>query len=374
MRTLISSRGNNSALTQRTWKRAHSGETRSFAARTNSSQPPTPPSAIPPPAPAVCPNRETCTSAILAPQCGACTSWCAIGASGRRANDKALAPSSPFALLMQTNSVGSSWMTDMLNSHPHITMEGEYPLQGSSVGQIYTAYAWKSRQGRTKRFNGPEGLANRSLISAWGFKVKLEVLQGAHRDAGLHRGHDRLPDFLVAMRCLEVRLLCLARRNWVKHAVSRVKQEAHFRYCRSWTPTHGQVNKTNCASRITNVPLKRLRIELNVTRRSLNLSKQVCVEEAAQHGVDLRVGVNQSARVRMVYYEDLAYGSRRSDEWAALQRWLGTAPAALSSSAMKMTASNLRTAISNYDEVEGLVASVYGRRSAEVAMLQEEED
>ena len=140
---------------------------------------------------------------------------------------------------MQTGAVGSSWMQDRLNRHPNISCIGEHPLQAFSVGRIHSAYRTEVRspatlpQGRRTRTRplvpGPtsqsKGLrAKKPQKRAWGFKVKLDVLTGRKPDAGPFYGADRLPDFLQMLRCVDIALVCLYRRNWVKHAVSIVRQ------------------------------------------------------------------------------------------------------------------------------------------------------
>ncbi len=121
---------------------------------------------------------------------------------------------------MQTNAVGSTWLQGMLSSHPDIAMEGEYPRQEWSVTQIYRSLLFQLRR--------------RGRKDAWGYKVKLGVMRGAHRDAGHFYRIDRWAEFARMLRCADARLICLYRRNWVKHAVSRARQQTQSRLCKTW--------------------------------------------------------------------------------------------------------------------------------------------
>ena len=276
-------------------------------------------------------------------------------------------------------------MRDMLERHPQIAMGGEHPWQHESVFHIYWRWLYEESVHRTKIVprHAEHSLQNaehvehtlrhaphdsHSRLHTYGFKVKLPVLQGLSRDARSWRGRDRLPDVLEWLRCLNGRLLCLSRRNWVKHTVSRLKQQIVVRECGTWSPTHAHLNRTGCRARVDrkDLPLRRVRAELRETRQSLRRLEQVCSGERERYGVDA-LG---EPRVRSVAYEDLAYG-RSAQYWGALQRWLGTSPLNLTTELVKMTGPKLSVAIRNFPQLEALVASAYGRNSTELRLLQE---
>lgn len=305
----------------------------------------------------------------------------------------------PFLILMQTSTVGSSWLAGMLDSHPRIRVKGEYPMQSYSAARLY---AWFGSYPYGLRFERPRRAAPRDAhgdatavnatappapapapssrrpsrappLLAAGFKVKLPVLRGAHPDAGQMRGLDRWPGVLQALRCLGASLLCLGRANSAKHAVSMVRQRQQYRACHAWTLTaasgpRGIPGAPACHRRLrgANVSVAAWRKDLRAARATRADLDRSCDAAARALG---------AARVRRVEYEELAYGDAAAREraWTGVQRWLGVEPAPLRSGVVKMTSPVLRGgALRNFEELLGSASRAFGPRSEEVRWLMSE--
>jgi len=274
----------------------------------------------------------------------------------------------PFVVLMQSGSVGSSWMRDKLARHSDIVMHGEWPLQAASVETMF--HTFNSQANSWHKAN--KLLGGRHASRAFGFKIKLPALEGTVHDSGPWQGWSRLESFLLLLRCLEVRLVCLYRRNWVKHAVSRTKQPLHHALCGVWTPVQHDLERTGCHARLAATPLnvQRFRTELNETRHSLSALEKVC-----RNAVTIRsVSTSGAPTARAIAYEDLAYKRHEEAEetWAELQRWLGVEARTLNTTTVKMTANNLSRAIVNFDQLDRVVVDEFGPNSTERQLLYAE--
>ena len=187
------------------------------------------------------------------------------------------------------------------------------------------------------------------------------MLAGTHRDAAGFFGRSRLPDFLQLLRCAAVRLVCLHRRNWVKHAVSITRQAITNALCKTWTPMRQQGEACKARVGTKHLSLKRLGAELPSTRRSLEALLSTCDAH--------RTAVGDSG-VYSVAYEDLAYGAGAEAAWQALQRWLGAPPRRINYTAtIKMTSANLSASIANFAEVERFVAERFSEGGLEHRLL-----
>ena len=270
-------------------------------------------------------------------------------------------------------------MVDVLTHSPSIVMQGEYPLQMQSIAVQYNVYNNKAQTWRTNyRQAKLEEWRRTSRQRAFGFKVKLEVLRGLHSDSGPRfLGHDRVPEALGLWRCLGAKVVCLSRRNWVQHAVSRVRHSLTYQRCRTWTPKQGDLDsKPRCNASVSAqelLPIAALKASLNQTRSSHTELHRVCRNEKARRGVD---GGGQP-HVLQLAYEDLAYGNAREERWMELQRWLGVPPVAHllnQSTTVKMTRSRLSEALPprTYAELSALVRARYGETG--LRLLREGED
>ena len=123
-------------------------------------------------------------------------------------------PFQPYLILMETGSTGSSWLTHLLDSHPNIISKGEGTFNVGSFRQILT-----STKGRD------------SDVKAVGIKVKRDRMRGMdprgvffnYSRLETHQPwSDRIPPLLDMLNRIGAKLVCLYRRNFVKHAVSQV--------------------------------------------------------------------------------------------------------------------------------------------------------
>jgi len=179
-------------------------------------------------------------------------------------------------------------------------------------------------------------------------------MQGTHGDAGPFIGKDRWPTFLDFMRCARGKLICMGRRNYVKHAISEVRHAQQWKLCKQWTPRDSRCKKK----------LAGLRMEPKMVLQSIEKSrKEVTIYNQACEEACLVLPCQN------LFYEDLAYGGKRQALLDATQRWLGAPPAKLHSRTVKMTGSNYSRSIPSFGAVEKAVRARYGAGSAEVWLL-----
>lgn len=240
---------------------------------------------------------------------------------------------------MQTNSVGSSWFIDMMNHHANIYIQGEYPLQHQSVESMCTF------------------LNNHHKKKVHGFKVKIPVLEGMHHDAGKWLHKNRLHDFIDCIKSIEnIHVLLLYRENWIKHSISRVKQQDfHFKMCRTWTPTKAIVQKRKCAPSNVNISIPTLRLELGHTKKSLDTLFQTFT--------NLKPYLLN--RIKLLSYEEM----QKNNSFTTIQKWLNLTPMTLTSNIAKMTNNHLKKAIGNFNEIEQLISYMFYRNSSEYKLL-----
>jgi len=256
-----------------------------------------------------------------------------------------------FVILMMGGSVGSSWLTELLNSHPNMIARGEI-FQNYSVQAMSAWFDARRNQ--------------RKILAASGFKIKQEVLRGMHLDALAFQGKDRWPAFRSMLRARQAKLICLFRRNFVKHAISEVRHSQQYEVCHGWEDHTGK-----CSSKVSaQLPLKRVVARIWHSRLQRSWIERECSVE------QLHLDAMGRLRVMQLAYEDLAYAKpeERRERLNSLQRWLGVAPTKLWSTLVKLTPPRLADVISNLDNLTALVATRYGRGSIEWELLQSTAD
>ncbi len=208
-----------------------------------------------------------------------------------------------FVILMVGRS-GSSYLTELLSSHPSICAMGEKPGPWKAPKQL----AW------TRRYLTEDLPLGKTAV---GFKIKRKDIKDQ-------------PRFAELLRELQARIILLRRKNVVKLTVSWYNSQRLFNKTGQWNLYDERdrlpplvVDETGFADRL----------------------KQMEQAIAALEGyvMDLALPTYQ------LYYEDLLY-----DEHNTLQRifaFLGVEYVPTTSSCKKNTSDDLRNAVANFDEL-----------------------
>lgn len=210
-----------------------------------------------------------------------------------------------FVMLMLGRS-GSSHLTALLDSHPHVRARGEKPGSMKLTKQM----SWSRRFYETPPDAG---------VRVIGFKIKRKDLKD--------------PDaFADLLRELEVRVIMLRRRNLVKMTVSWLNSERLFNETGQW-------NLSSDAERLPPLVVDPDRFD----RRLGLIAKARDALEAYVDGLGLPT--------TGVYYEELLADERGT--LARLFDFLGVEPADTRSPFKKNTSDDLATAIANFHELRG---------------------
>eukprot|EP01104_Vermistella_antarctica_P017695 TRINITY_DN631_c0_g1_i3.p2 TRINITY_DN631_c0_g1~~TRINITY_DN631_c0_g1_i3.p2 ORF type:complete len:175 (+),score=27.76 TRINITY_DN631_c0_g1_i3:835-1359(+) len=173
------------------------------------------------------------------------------------------------------------------------------------------------------------------------------------------------------LRTRDTKIICLYRRNSVKHALSEVRHKVQHNICHTWETTDTPRGK-ECLLMVQKTPLPFndfFRSKIERMQRTLADMDRVCMDES------LHFDSAGQLRVWRVAYEDLAYDQHVTsgkDLLDALQRWLGVEPSTLHSNVMKMTPPRLRDTVVNFDELVSDFGAYFGENSLELKQLLEE--
>jgi hypothetical protein len=220
----------------------------------------------------------------------------------------------PFLLLMETGSVGSSWLTHVLDSHPKITSAGERTTEvlglrnhlinaHNAAGKDVQAVGIKVKRDRL-RGNSPLGKF---------YNEKGEVAHGGHED--------NIPKLLQMLQQTGSKLVCLYRRNFVKHAVSQVRHHQQAKICHGWETT-----SESCVAKLANEPLSdviSLAKYIELLEMDANDTLAICDQFEKAAGTPATGG---ESRARAYAYEDLVYGSNVDGMFLNLQQFLRVDP------------------------------------------------
>ena len=321
----------------------------------------------------------------------------------------------PFLVLMQSETVGSTWLQELLDSRADVVAVGEQ-LQGCDPRMIEAWWRAATARGRhparvrpapsrlrrhlarlegappgrplllqRRQLEPAHGAATRlplrrllepahgappgrlpparggnrgggASCGAAGFKVKLGVLTGAHGDSARVCGDacaDRLPAVLRALANLGGRLVCLYRENPVRHAISAVRQRQQLAHCGEMASRVGE-DGARCRAVVQglNVSLVDLAAALDRAKKSRQALLAACEPRRERES-----GRNGTPPLLLLSYEALSH-----DASAALRRvhhFLGVSEAPpldlAAPTIVKMTNHNLRVALPNFDEVHAWV-------------------
>ena len=257
--------------------------------------------------------------------------------------------SSHFVVLMMGGSVGSVWLQKLLSSHPLIHCDGElFNSKPLSEFRSWTA-------------------ASSSAVAV-GTRIKFTDLRGQLHFGRPVRAGNRWPALRQLLRDDGSKLVCLYRRNFVKHAVGELRHQLQYEACRGkiqdpWSDAVG-----SCSAQIDRaLPLSTRRFRSGDTLPGLI---DMVVASRTQQSELLAACTDEqwldplgAARVVQLAYEDLAYVSSelRLTRLQRLGAWLvgarcvtGEACAdfrGFAASVTKVTPPDLATSISNYAEV-----------------------
>jgi len=209
----------------------------------------------------------------------------------------------PFIILFQGRT-GSSWLQDLLRSHPGVVCEPERLVGASRADQ----WAW---------LDGLYSASRPAGIAATGCKTKLkDIVEPADLHALIH-AH-------------QVRVIHMYRRNRVKQAFSRINARRLFDARRRWNLAAGEQ------------PLPPARIPLEQFEAALEHHRALEARLAT-----FLAGVE---RPRLdVAYEDLLH--EHDATMGAVCRFLGVAEAPMATGLRKNTPEHVRDAVLNYDEI-----------------------
>jgi hypothetical protein len=283
--------------------------------------------------------------------------------------EPAASNSSHFVILMMGGSVGSVWLQKLLSSHPLIHCDGEL-FNSKPLGEFRS---W---------------MAASSSAAAVGTRIKFTDLRGQLHFGRPVRAGNRWPALRQLLRDDGSKLVCLYRRNFVKHAVGELRHQLQYEACRGkiqdpWSDAVG-----SCSAQIDRaLPLSTRRFRSGDTlpglidmvvasRTQLRELLAACTDEEWLDPLG-------AARVVQVAYEDLAYVSSelRLTRLQRLGAWLvgprcvtGEACAdfrGFAASVTKVTPPDLRHTITNFAEVEARFIGAFGAQSTEVQLLRD---
>ena len=272
----------------------------------------------------------------------------------------------PFVMLMVPTS-GSSWLQELLDSHPQIRCLGEQ----FNFRDVRDALAYLN--GRAMNVAGLASTAAR------GFKISRGALEKPARlcrdlteaNASYCGGDDvRFHSLLDGLRASNGKLICLARRNYVKHAISRMRHRQQLQACGD-ARTH--VAEADCLRNVSSeLPIRRdhfgLSLVQNIKAARTDYSRML---RECMPGQVTDYDASRGPQTVVLFYEDLLQHTQRV--LAGLQKWLGAQPSpSLHSSMVKVTGTNLTHVLSNFKEVESAVRSNFGDGSYEHLLLLEE--
>eukprot|EP00750_Incisomonas_marina_P016930 INCI19661.1.p1 GENE.INCI19661.1~~INCI19661.1.p1 ORF type:complete len:363 (-),score=62.29 INCI19661.1:461-1435(-) len=279
---------------------------------------------------------------------------------GAKSADGSL-PYTPYLILMETGSVGSSWLTHVLDSHPKIVSMGERTTQVLGL-QNHILGASQPIDADTQ---------------AVGIKVKRDRLRGrsplgkfydekGHEAFGSHP--DSIPALLHMLNKTDAKLICLVRRNFVKHAVSQVRhhQQAHIG-C-GWETT-----KDSCVKKLAGLPLtnfESLSQYVELLEMDVNDTLSICDEYAKM------TSHKDEDFAHSFAYEDLVYGENTGKLFAEMQEFLHVDPIDIVShynqgqkTIKKITPVDLSAYLVNFDEVDAYMKTRYGEDSREYELF-----
>mmetsp|Transcript_20593 Transcript_20593/g.30218 ORF Transcript_20593/g.30218 Transcript_20593/m.30218 type:complete len:286 (-) Transcript_20593:178-1035(-) len=273
-------------------------------------------------------------------------------------------PYQPYLILMETGSVGSSWLTAVLDSHPKIISKGEKTTQVLALQN----YLIDSK------------IAVARGTQAVGIKVKRDRLRGTnplgkyYNEQGRedHARHDDwIPDLLAMLNQTDAKLICLYRRNFVKHAVSQVRHHQQARIGCGW-----QTTKDSCVERLAEKPLtnfESLTNYIELLEMDINDTLDICEQFSAM------TSFKDEQQAHVFAYEDLVYGDQSEQLFVEMQEFLNVDPIDIVAhynqgrkTIKKMTPVNLKSYLVNYDEVDAFVVKKYGEDSREYRLFTSE--
>ena len=271
-----------------------------------------------------------------------------------------------FVVLMMGGSVGSVWLQQMLSSHPLVRCDGEL-FNSRPMSEI------------RRWFSQPEA----PHLGAVGTRLKFTDLQGQLHFGRPIRAGNRWPALRKLLRETESKLVCLYRRNYVKHAVGELRHQLQYEACVGKVPNPWSDQDGNCSRQLAKaLPLGPRRFRsgdwlpglVKMVGASRAQQRDLLAACSGEHG--------GSEATRLLAYEDLAYvpAEMRLARLQALARWL-VGPArcdgacerfrAFGASVTKVTPPELRRVVSNFQEVEARIRTAFGAHSTEVQMLRD---
>ena len=272
--------------------------------------------------------------------------------------------SSHFVVLMMGGSVGSVWLQKLLSSHPLIHCDGE--LFNSKPLSEFRSWAAAS-----------------SSAAAVGTRIKFTDVRGQLHYGRPVRAGNRWPALRQQLRDDGSKLVCLYRRNFVKHAVGELRHQLQYEACVGKVPNPWSDQDGNCSRQLAKaLPLGPRRFRsgdwlpglVKMVGASRAQQRDLLAACSGEHG--------GSEATRLLAYEDLAYvpAEMRLARLQALARWL-VGPArcdgacerfrAFGASVTKVTPPELRRVVSNFQEVEARIRTAFGAHSTEVQMLRD---
>jgi len=187
------------------------------------------------------------------------------------------------------------------------------------------------------------------------------------------------------MRELDARIVCLFRRNFVKHAIAELRHQLQYEACKGKITDPWRDHNRTCSVMISaTLPLEAQRYMsgdvlpdivsmIEKSRRELTDLRATCNRE------QMHLAYNKQLRVMQLDYEDIAFvaADEREASLLSMSEWLTGvslkgAPR-MNSHLQKTTSPDLRAVLSNFDELARRVASRYGEGSVEHRMLMDVE-
>ena len=278
--------------------------------------------------------------------------------------------SSHFVVLMMGGSVGSVWLQKLLSSHPLIHCDGE--LFNSKPLSEFRSWAAAS-----------------SSAAAVGTRIKFTDVRGQLHYGRPVRAGNRWPALRQQLRDDGSKLVCLYRRNFVKHAVGELRHQLQFEACQGKVPDPWSDAVGSCSAQVDRaLPLSTRRFRSGDTLPGL---VDMVVASRAQRRDLLAACTGEqwrdplgAPRVVTLAYEDLAYVSAelRLTRLQRLGAWLvgeercaaGEACAdfrGFAASVTKLTPPDLRRTLTNFGEVEARFIGAFGAQSTEVQLLRD---